>query len=137
MHVNGKHLSRTQATKYNGILVKHDISSSHYFTFYKTDSHIVLINDNANLKGFINTAVSKNILDSANKKVKLELNGNTAYINGTQVSTVLLGKLNTVLLQNKIIPTPGKVFEIIKLGNYKLGYSVGPKTHLGTWQMGN
>ncbi|MBQ0786509.1 MAG: hypothetical protein KBT69_03350 [Oceanihabitans sp.] len=137
MHVNGKHISKSQVSKYHGILAKHGISSTHYFTFYKTDQHIVLVNDNANLNGFIDALVSKKIIASTSEKVKLEWNGDTAYLNGNEISTDTLSTLNTVLLQNKIIPAPGKIFEIMKPGNYKLGYSLGKNSHLGTWQMRN
>ncbi|WP_034060761.1 hypothetical protein [Lacinutrix jangbogonensis] len=135
IYVNGKHLPRGKIAKYNSILTKYSISKTHYLTFYKTNNHIVLVNDNANLEGFIDTAISKDILDSASREVKLSLNGATAYKNGSEVSVAVLKTLNDALLQNNIIPAPGKVFEIIKSKNYKLGYSVGDKTHLGTWQM--
>lgn len=137
MHVNGKHVSKSQTSKYHDILAKQDISSTNYFTFYKTNQHIVLVNDNANLNGFIDALVSKNILVSASKKIKLELNGSNAYLNGNEVSTETLSTLNTLLLQNKIIPAPGKIFEIMKPGNYKLGYALDKNSHLGTWQMRN
>lgn len=137
IHVNGIHLSKNKAAKYSSILRKNKITKTHYFTFYKIDKHIVLLNDNADIKGFIDEAVSENILESANKKVKLELNGNSAYKNGFQVSTDILRQLNNILLKNNIIPSPGKMFEIMQPKNYKLGYSLGRKSHLGTWVMEN
>ena len=137
IHINGKHLSKNQAKKYNSILAKHEISKTHYFTFYKSNNHIVLVNNNANLKNFLEDVVSKNLIKSDRKKVKLEMNGNSAYINDNKLSENELSQLNTILMQNNIIPAPGKIFEIIKSKNYKLGYSVDGRTHLGTWVMRN
>lgn len=134
IHVNGKHLSKNEVAKYNTILAKNKISKTTYFTFYKTYKHIVIVDDRPNLEGFINDAMSKSILDSSSKEIKLALNGNTAYKNGNQLSTNSLSALNSILLKNKIIPAPGKHFEIIKKGT-KVGYSIGEKRHLGTWQM--
>lgn len=136
IHINGKHLSKNQENKYNNILTKYKIYTSHYFTFYKTYKHIVIIDDTPNLDGFINDAISKNILDSSSKDVKLELNGNTVYKNGNQLSTNTLNVLNSILLKNKIIPAPGKHFEIIKKG-VKVGYSIDGRAHLGTWSFLN
>jgi len=134
IHVNGKHLSKNQVAKYNGILEKNKISKAHYFTFYKTNGHIVLVNDNADMEGFMDDADAENLIDK-NKKVKLQINGVTAYKNGIKVSTTDLSKLNNILIQNNIIPAPGKIFEIMKRGNYKLGYALSKSSHLGTWQM--
>ena len=138
MHVNGQHLSKEKTTKYNRILSKNNISKSHYFTFYKTNNHIVLIDDNSKLDNFIDDVISKKILISTDKKIKLALNGNSSYINGNEISEKKLKQLNTVLLRNHIIPTPGKIFEIMKPGNYKLGYSLSNGSrHLGSWYLKN
>ena len=114
------------------------MSKSHYFTFYKTNNHVVLIDDNCKLTNFIDDVISKKILISPDKKVKLTLNGNSSYINGNEISEKKLKQLNTILLRNHIIPAPGKIFEIMKPGNYKLGYSLSNGSrHLGSWYLKN
>lgn len=135
MYVNGKQLTKNKISKYNKILTKHAIPYSCYFTFYKTNRHIVIVNSNVDLDRLVKDAISNNIIDSESKKVKLELNGSTAYKNGNEVSSTTLKKLNIMLLKHNIIPAPGKIFEIMKSGNYKLGYSLDSNSHLGTWQM--
>ncbi len=136
-YINGEQLSKNMASKYNSILTKNKVSSTNYFTFYKRNQNIVLVNNNANIDGFLRDLVSNKIIESDRKKVKLELNGTSFYKNNSKISSSQSNTLNSLLLKNNIIPAPGKIFEIIKPDNYKLGYSIGGRTHIGTWSMKN
>lgn len=136
-YINGEQLSKNLVTKYNSILTKNKISDTNYFTFYRKNQNIVLVNNNANIEGFLKDLVSNKIIESDNKKVKLELNGTSFYKNNSEIPASKSETLNSILLKNNIIPAPGKIFEIIKPDNYKLGYSIGEKSHIGTWKMKN
>lgn len=136
-YLNGHKLNKQQIRNYKNIFEKHGIAQDNDFSFYKINDHIAIISSNANLESFIKDAVYKGVLSSKNDKVKLEINGNSGYKNGAQLSLKELTTINKILLKNNIIPAPGKIFEILKPGTFKLGYSIDDKTHFGTWVLKN
>jgi len=133
-YVNGKKLTTDQMNRYSRIFSAYGLSKIGGFSFYKAGEHIVLITSNADIEGFLDDMVSHGHLSSKRAKVKLEINGISAFKGGVQVSENELLAYNELMLKNNIIPAPGKILEIMKPGSYKLGYTVGTKTHLGTWQ---
>ena len=67
--------------------------------------------------------------------MKLEINGDSTVLNGTQLSAAKVKTINKLLNAHNIIPVPGKEIQLMKKGSYKLGYSIGERTHIGTWGM--
>lgn len=137
MYVNGTKLSTRQANAMLALFNKYKVFNKYGFSFYKNKDHIVLINERPYIENFINDAVNNGLLSSKNDKVKLNINGGSIYKNGVKLETNQLSTFNTLLVKNHIMPAPGKIFEIIKPGNYKVGYTFNGKSHLGTWQVDN
>lgn len=135
MYANGIKLNTSQINTFNTIFYKHNMFKKYGFSFYASYNHIVLIDDGVALKDCIEALVSEAFISSKNEKVTFQINGHTAYKNGVQLSSTQLQKLNTLLLKNNIIPAPGKVIEIVKPDNFKLGYSIGKRKHLGTYYL--
>jgi hypothetical protein len=137
MYVNGEKLNRAEEIKYNGLFKKHGLSKAGYFTFYKLYDHIVVINSNARILDFFKALKAQGTIDSIKKPVKLAINGDTMSLDDNPLPANKVKEINKLLSAHNIIPVPGKVIQLLKGGNYKLGYSLGKRTHIGTWGMDN
>lgn len=135
VYINGTKLTNTQINQYKSILKKYNITPDNTFSFYKTDNNIVIINNNAKLTSFLKSLKEKGYINSLKDKLLLEINGTSIIKNGKAVSTKDVAIYNRLLLQNNIIPAPGKIIEITASNAYKLGYILNNKSHIGTWVM--
>lgn len=91
------------------------------------------LKDNVHRSGGVSEVVNTLLKD---KKVLLELNGNSLLKNGVHLSANQTRLVNELLLIENIIAFPGKTLRIKNEDNYSLGYSMNKgKTHLGTWVM--
>ena len=135
MYVNGNKLNSAEVSRYTNLFKKHGLSRADYFTFYKLNDHIMVINSNAQILEFFDALKDQGIIDSVKKPVKLEINGDSTVLNGTQLSAAKVKTINKLLNAHNIIPVPGKEIQLMKKGSYKLGYSIGERTHIGTWGM--
>ena len=97
MYANGKKLNSSQISKFNTVFYKHNIFKGHEFSFYKSQNHIVIVDDNINMEGIIKDMISKKHIASSKEKVLFEINGNTVFKNGKQVSDTDLISINTLL----------------------------------------
>ena len=132
VYINGTKLNNHQIAKYKNILAKYNITKNNTFSFYKTNSNIVVLNANASLTNFLKNLKEKGYISSLKEKFLLEINGTNIKKNGKAISTKDLAIYNTLLLKNNIIPAPGKIIEITE-NAYKVGYTLSNKAHLGTW----
>ncbi|ADY30161.1 hypothetical protein [Cellulophaga lytica] len=135
VYINGTKLTNTQINQYKSILKRYNITPDNTFSFYKTDNNIVIINNNAKLTSFLKNLKEKGYINSLKDKLLLEINGTSIIKNGKAVSTKDVAIYNRLLLQNNIIPAPGKIIEITASNAYKLGYTLNNKSHIGTWVM--
>jgi len=133
MYVNGEKLNDAERSLYNGLLRKHGLAKMDYFTFYKQNDHIMVINSNAEILEFFDDLKEMGEISSVKKAVKIEINGDSVMLDGTSLSTAKVKMINNLLTKHNIIPVPGKTIELMKKGSYKLGYSIGKRTHIGTW----
>jgi hypothetical protein len=134
MYASGKRLTTIQETRIKRLFNEHKMLNTNDFSFYKKGNHIVVINSDANIKGFLRAAKDKGLITSTTKPVKLVINGYSAFKDGQKFSKDQLDTLNKLLTNHNIIPAPGKTLEVMKNG-YKLGYTVNDKMHYGTWEM--
>lgn len=137
MYANGNKLSASQMKTFNDIFDKYNILKGYGFSFYKTHNHMVIIDDNADIDGFIKDLVSKKLISSDKEIALFEINGNSVYKDRKQLSIADLQTINSLLHKNNIIPAPGKILRIMKAGASKVGYALGEKSHLGTWKIKN
>lgn len=135
MYVNGDKLNDAEENRYNELFQKHGLARSGYFTFYKLYDHIMVINSNAQILEFFDALKAQGTIDSVKKPVKLAINGDTMTLDGTALAPEIVKSINKLLNTHNIIPVPGKVIELMGKGKYKLGYSIGDRTHIGTWGM--
>ncbi|MEQ3656071.1 MAG: hypothetical protein ABNH00_09435 [Dokdonia sp.] len=133
MYVNGQQLDRQTEGAYLNIFATHGYDRSDYFTFYKLYDHILVINANARILEFFEAMKAAGNMSDLKKEYKLEINGDTMRINGEALAPAVVKNYNTLLHKHNIIPAPGKVIALLKGGDYKLGYSLGNRTHIGTW----
>lgn len=133
IYVNGRQLSESQFDKYTRLLQKNGVTEDHDFSFYKNGNNIVLLSLSVDVENFFEDLADKNYISSVNEKVLLNINGSSVYQNGEKLNSDKVAIYNTLLQQNGIIPAPGKFIQIKKPDHFLVGYSIGPKTHIGTW----
>lgn len=133
VYVNGNKLNSTQEAVYKQLFRKHGLAGAGYFTFYKLYDHIAVINANAQILDFFDALKAQGIIDSVKEPVKLAIHGDSVSLDGTVLSTEKVKVINKLLSAHNIIPVPGKEIQLLKKGSYKLGYSIGDRTHIGTW----
>lgn len=135
IYVNGNKMNNSQEDAYTALFKKHGIASTGYFTFYKLYDHIMVINSDAKILAFFDELKDKGEISSTKKPVKIAINGDSVVKDGVALSSDKVSMYNKLLTKYNIIPVPGKVIQLMKKGSYKLGYSIGERTHIGTWGM--
>lgn len=131
MYANGEKLSSSLMGKYKKILSKNGLSSGHLFTFYKGHKHIVVIDNNPNFSGFLAALKVSNL--NSEEKNKFKINGSSVFRNGEQLDSDMLSLINRLLVQNNIVPAPGKILEFSSPENYAIGYRLSSTGFLGTF----
>lgn len=137
MYINGEKLKETNERKYSALFLKYGIAKNNYFSFDKSQNHIVIINEPIRLDELVNELKTVGFIRSVNDKVSIELNGYTMIKNGASLTPEKVSKYNALFLKHNIIAAPGKIIEFMGNGGYKIGYSLGPKSHIGTWVFPN
>ena len=137
IYVNGTKLNTTLQHSYKDLFKRHGIGGTNYFKFYKLYDHIAVINSDAEILEFFDSLKEIGEISSVKMPVKLVINGDNVEKDGTLLSQEKLNVYNKLLTKHNIIPVPGKTIALLKKGNYKLGYSLGERTHIGTWGMNN
>lgn len=137
IYINGNKLNSSETSKYNSLFKDHKVPDNMYLSFNKQGHHIVIIDEKADVEELLNAMKKANYISSISEKLKLEINGNSVVKNGRTLSHSDVLAYNGLLQKHKVIPAPGKILEIMAPGNYKLGYTIDDKAHLGTWIMQN
>jgi len=109
-----------------------DIGKNVDFTFNKDGGHIVII-ESVELEGLAQELINRGIISSLKDKTKIEINGYSVIKNGRSLSKGEVANFNKMLLKYRAIPAPGKILVFTGKGGYKIGYSIGGRTHVGTW----
>lgn len=133
MYINGRQLDRQTERDYLKIFERHGYEPAINFTFYKLYDHILIINANARILDFFKSMKATGNISDLQDEFKLEIDGDTMRMNGETLAPAIVKNYNKLLHQHRIIPAPGKVIALLKGGEYKLGYSLGNRTHIGTW----
>ena len=138
-YINGKRISKMtlQYGKYNTIFRKLNIRTDNYFSLNKTKSHVVLVDNNANIDNILFTLRTLKLIPENDEKLVLELNGNTVIQNGISLPASQVKVFNRVMLGENVILSPAKFWKLRGEDNYSLGYKLSNgRAHLGMWQMG-
>ncbi len=125
-------MTESQRAKYDSMFKSKGIGKNVDFSFFKDGDNIVII-ESVDLEALAQEMIRKGIISSLKDKTKFELNGNSIYRDGKALSQKELSSFNKMLSKFNAIPAPGKILEFSGKGSYKLGYSIGSKTHIGTW----
>ncbi len=136
IHINGTKLEGREMVKYIRLFMDNGVRPDVQFTYYSKSSHLVIIDENPRIENFLRTAERQGLINSLTKKMNLEINGNSVRYDGKELSQQEVSNFNKLLLENRIIPAPGKTITIMSKDSYKLGYSIDKKSHIGTWVMG-
>ena len=132
IYLNGEKIETKHLEKINQILNFGNFGTAE-FQFYKDENHIVIINQSSDIIGFFKVLKSSGHLFSLNTKTHLEINGYNVIKNGIELDEKETKVYNSLLELHGILPAPGKIIELSSKGNYKLGYSINDKAHIGTW----
>jgi hypothetical protein len=103
------------------------------FQFYKKGNHIVVVSGDPDIEGFFRAYAKAGYISDRQSKVELNINGHSLLINDEMTDDGTLAKINAMMQDYRILPAPGKILHSMGGGKYKLGYSLGAKSHLGTW----
>ncbi|MFT7072290.1 hypothetical protein [Patiriisocius sp. Uisw_017] len=133
MYVNGKQIGSSSMGTYKSIFRTYNVNGN--FNFNKSNNHIVFIENAVAIEPIIRALEAEGFISSINKKLKLEINGDSVIRNGEELSVNAVNLINELLLRNNVVAAPGKVLEIRSNNNYQLGYNLDKKTFLGTWVM--
>lgn len=133
LYINGVKLKETSEKKYNALFSNYGITHNNYFSFDKEQDHIVIINEAIHLNELVRDLKSLGLISSINDKISIELNGATIIKNGESLNAQKVAHYNALFLKHNVITAPGKTIAFMGNGGYKIGYSLGPKSHIGTW----
>ncbi len=125
-------MSESKHSKYLKLFKNNGIGKNVDFSFNKDGDHIVII-ESAEIEDLAQELIRKGIITSLKAKTKIEINGESVIKNGQAFNKTEVANFNKLLLKYRVIPAPGKILEFTGKGSYKLGYSIGSRTHVGTW----
>lgn len=137
MYVNGKQIAPSGMGTYHSIFRTYNVNGNFNFSFNKSNNHIVFIESAIAIEPILRDLEAEGFISSINKKLKLEINGDSVIRNGEELSVNAVNLINELLLRNNVVAAPGKVLEIRSSDNYQLGYNLDEKTFLGSWVMNN
>jgi hypothetical protein len=131
-YINGEKMSEPKRSRYTKLFESNGIGKNLDITFNKDGDHIVII-ESVDIEGLAQELIKKGIISSINDKTSFEINGYSVVKDGKTLSKGDVANYNKLLLKYGAIPAPGKILEFMGKGAYKIGYSIGSKTHVGTW----
>jgi len=131
-YINGEKMSESKRSRYSKLFESNGIGKNLDFTFNKEGNHIVII-ESVDIEGLAQELIKKGIISSLKDKTRIEINGYSVVKDGKTLSKGDVSNYNKLLLKYGAIPAPGKILEFMGKGAYKIGYSIGSKTHVGTW----
>lgn len=131
MYANGMKLPPSLVKSIEKDLSFYNFDPTKGMTFYKSNNHVVVLDDADDLEDILKWLSEKEIIADTTKDTTLEINGNSLVIDGTPQILSVVKDVNKYLNSKGLIPAPGKT---IKLGkNFaSMGYSFGKNT-LGVW----
>ena len=129
-------MSESQRANYSNLFREKGIGKNVDFSFYKDGNNIVII-ESVDLEALAQEMIKKGLISSIKDKTKIEINGNSVIKDGRTFSKSDAARFNKMLLKYRAIPAPGKILEFTGKGGYKIGYSIGSRTHVGTWVFGD
>ena len=133
IYINGEKLIANQSSTIAKIFEDYNIIETKDFQFYKKGNHIVVVSGDPDIEGFFRAYAKAGYISDRHAKVELNINGHNLLINDEMTDEPTLRKINAMMQDHRILPAPGKILYSMGGGKYKVGYSLGPKSHLGTW----
>lgn len=131
-YINGKKMGETKRSRYTKLFKSNGIGNNVDFSFNKENDHIVII-ESVELEGLAQELIKRGVISSLKDKTKIEINGYSVIKDGRSLNKGEVANFNKMLLKYRAIPAPGKILEFTGKGGYKIGYSIGSRTHVGTW----